>query len=336
MDFDFSFEQKMIAESTQGILSGLPPVMDVAPYPYDPAEAVRQLGELGIFGSGEAGEPALAHADAVAAAMEIGRTLPAGPVLEQLAVSLLLEKGGYPNAARLAEGAVATMGISGGLGEHDRKAFAPFADNADLLLIPDQDGASLDWHVWEKDALTLISAECIDIATEGFWVQKKPGAEGTRLAFNGVIQPAHVLQLLALAEMTGCAQFAFDTTVGYIRERKQFGCPIGTYQAVKHHAADAASHLEIMKAAVEYAAWSMDHADEHSEDAVLEALLTARSFVGEHARLVLELSIQMHGGIAFTWDHGIHRYLRRILYRAQTIAKPMESREAIAASLLDR
>jgi alkylation response protein AidB-like acyl-CoA dehydrogenase len=99
-------------------------------------------------------------------------------------------------------------------------------------------------------------------------------------------------------------------------------------------AADAALAVQTMRAAVEYAGWSLDQADRDGSEERERALLMARSFVGDGAREVIERCIQMHGAIAFTWDYGIHRQLRRVLYRANTIARPAESREQIAALVL--
>jgi len=64
------------------------------------------------------------------------------------------------------------------------------------------------------------------------------------------------------------------------------------------------------------------------------ALLAARSFIGAHARTVIERCIQMHGAIAFTWDYGMHRHLRRVLYRENTLVHPLQSRDEIAALVL--
>ncbi len=70
------------------------------------------------------------------------------------------------------------------------------------------------------------------------------------------------------------------------------------------------------------------------EDARL-SLLTARSFVGDRAKRIAEHCVQMHGGIAFTWDYGLHRHLKRINYRRSTIVKSRYGRQELAQALLD-
>lgn len=331
MDFDFSFEQQMIAKSVRSLLQDLPPVLDPAPFPYSATDLSSRFAELGLFAENPA-DPVLGFADAVAVAIEVGRALPAGPAVEQLAASFFV-----PEAVR------SGMAVTGRLSrEGDRlagRALVPFAADEATVLIPVTDGDRSAWQVFAAEDLVLADAETTDITVTASWASPRPNANGRPLAAGSQqVSPEDILQLLAMAEMTGSAESALERTIAYIAERKQFGKPIGTNQAVKHIAADAASDVEIMKAAVEYAGWALDDAqsgDPAAREEARTALLTARSFIGDHARLVLERCVQMHGGIAFTWDYGLHRYLRRILYRTNTITRPMESREALAGFLLE-
>jgi len=145
------------------------------------------------------------------------------------------------------------------------------------------------------------------------------------------------LQLAVLAEIVGAADAMLARTVGYVSGRHQFGKPIGSYQAVKHSAADCAVAVETMKAAVEYAGWALDAARDDAamaQEARL-ALQAAASFVGEHGRRVAERCVQMHGGIAFTWDYGLHVPYRRIVFRTATLAATRAAREALASHILD-
>ena len=320
MDFDFSFEQQMIAKSVRSMLHDLPPAMDRA-HPYPVSELSAKFAELGLFPEDPA-EPVIGLVEAAAIGIEVGRALPAGPVIEQLAASFFI-----------GHAASASMAVSG----NGERALVPFAEQAATVLLPVETDGGRGWQQFAADDLEFESVEITDVTGTAAWVNVKPGRHGTLIAGNAGVSPDDTLQLVALAEMTGSAESVLEKTVAYIAERKQFGKPIGTNQAVKHLAADAASDVEIMKAAVEYAGWALDEARSGDPEALADArmaLLTARSFIGEHARLVVERCVQMHGGIAFTWDYGLHRYLRRILYRTNTIIKPMESREALAGDLL--
>lgn len=338
MHFDFSFEQRTLAESVAKILKSLPPVTQPAPHPYHPGEPMKALAGLGLFGEGEEGSP-LGHADGVAVAMEAGRTIVAAPVVEALAAAVALSGSRPEVAARLAAGEVPGVAISGRIFRNGSRlsgeAIVPHGASAGFLLLPVETEGARDWILVEPADLEAAPIETMDITS---------GA--VRLGVDGLAAPApgngadamdSALRLFVLAEIVGAADACLERTVAYISERKQFGKPVGSYQAVKHMAADCAVSLEAMKAAVEYAGWALDEGREGAaaaQEASL-ALLSAASYVGEHGRRVAERCIQMHGGVAFTWDYGLHLPLRRILLRTATLARVREGREGLAAHLLD-
>lgn len=340
LDFDLSFEQTLLASNVAKTLEAFPAVVDRPPFPYAASEVARAFADLGLFEL--AGHtPVLGHVDAVAAAIEVGRALPAAPVTEALAVCLGIAAAHADIAAALADGAVVGVATSGSVdldaGRATGRLLVPFAEHAAMVLAPAGDGEGRQWVVADARDISLEPAQTMDIVSEASWAE----ASGCRV--RPINPPAvmafdEILCLLTLAEMTGSAAACLDATVAYIKARKQFGKPVGTYQAVKHMAADAAVALEAMKAAVEYAGWCFDQAvagDAGAADEARLALLSARSFVGEHARRLAERSIQMHGAIAFTWEYGLHRHLRRISYRTGTLVRPMEAREAIARRVVD-
>jgi len=109
------------------------------------------------------------------------------------------------------------------------------------------------------------------------------------------------------AEMVGVARRIFDMALQYAKERKQFGVPIGSFQAIQHKLADMSLALERAIAAVYYAAMTVDadHPDRTRAGHV------AKAAAGEAARRILKDGIQIHGGIGYTWEHDLHLYLRR-------------------------
>src|SRR5690606_37313007 len=113
--------------------------------------------------------------------------------------------------------------------------------------------------------------------------------------------------VLLAAEQLGTAEWAFDTTVAYLKERVQFARPIGSFQALKHRVADLWVLLAQARAVVRHAASALA-AD--SEDLPLAAAL-AQAFVSEVAVKVTEEAVQLHGGIGFTWEHPVHQDLKR-------------------------
>jgi alkylation response protein AidB-like acyl-CoA dehydrogenase len=121
---------------------------------------------------------------------------------------------------------------------------------------------------------------------------------------------APVLQraaVAAAAEMLGCARRCMEMSVEYAKVRQQFGQPIGTFQAIKHACAEMLLEVENAYAATYYAAWAQD-AD--VSDAALSASV-AKAYVNEASRKVCGSSIQVHGGIGFTWDYDLHLYFKR-------------------------
>ena len=114
--------------------------------------------------------------------------------------------------------------------------------------------------------------------------------------------------LMISAELLGVAQHCLDGTVEYVSQRVQFGRTIGSFQAVKHRLADLLSAVELTRSAVYGAAWEL--AGEQSPD-VETGLAVAAALSRQTAAEVTRAAIQLHGGIAITWEHWAHRYLRR-------------------------
>jgi alkylation response protein AidB-like acyl-CoA dehydrogenase len=114
----------------------------------------------------------------------------------------------------------------------------------------------------------------------------------------------------AAAEQLGVAQRALDLAVEYAKVREQFGVPIGSFQAVKHMCAEMLALVESQRAAVRAAAAALDDAA-LSRAEVSETASVAKAFSSDAAVAVVETTIQVLGGIGFTWEHPAHLYLRR-------------------------
>ena len=118
------------------------------------------------------------------------------------------------------------------------------------------------------------------------------------------------------AEMLGSAQECFDRTIAYLKEREQFGVPIGSFQALKHRAANMFCEVELSKSVVLEALTALDEGRPASEIAILASL--AKSKVGEMFHTVSREGIQMHGGIGMTDEFDIGFYLKRSAVVEQT------------------
>lgn len=339
LDFDFSFEQRTLAESVCKLLQSFPPVNAHPPHAYAPGEVAGRLAALGLFGEGAEGSP-LGCADVVAVALEAGRTIVAAPVAEALAASVALSGANAGLAGALAAGRVVAVASSGILvetgGRLSGELIVPHAGAAEYVVAPLERRGTRSWALFEASAAGMAPAETMDITAAAARLTVGSADAVAELASGGVAMD-DALQLAVLAEIVGAADAALARTVGYISDRRQFGKPIGSNQAVKHIAADCAVAVETMKAAVEYAGWALDaaRADGAMADEARLALQSAASFVGEHGRKVAERCVQMHGGIAFTWDYGLHVPYRRIVFRTATLAGTRTAREALASHLLD-
>ena len=114
------------------------------------------------------------------------------------------------------------------------------------------------------------------------------------------------IRAAAAAEALGVAQRALDLGVEHAKTREQFGKPIGTYQAVSHPLAQTYTDVELARSLVYWAAWCVAEDDNRAPIAAA----AAKAFATEAAVAACERSIQVHGGIGFTWEHPLHRFYK--------------------------
>ena len=139
-------------------------------------------------------------------------------------------------------------------------------------------------------------------------------------------------QLAALSlEAVGIAAKALELAVEYAKERQQFGKPIGTYQAVSHKLSDTYVETELARSLAYWAAWCVAESDEQVDI----ACAAAKAFCGDAAVAACERSIQVHGGIGFTWEHVLHEYYKRALWIQAQHGYAAKHRARIASHLLD-
>jgi alkylation response protein AidB-like acyl-CoA dehydrogenase len=147
--------------------------------------------------------------------------------------------------------------------------------------------------------------------------------DGGWLPLARVVQRATVA---LCAEMCGGAQKVLDMTTEYAKIRIAFGKPIGSYQGVKHKAADMLVEVENAKSLTYYAAWAVD---ENVPEAALAASM-AKAYASDAFRKVAGAGIQLHGGIGFTWEHDLHLYFKRAKSSEFTFGDATYHRERVA------
>ncbi len=154
-------------------------------------------------------------------------------------------------------------------------------------------------------------------------------SDDQRLAHEDVDSVLARCMALLAAESVGGAEATMDLAVDYAKVREQFGTPIGSFQAIQHMCADMLVLVESARSAALYAAWAVDAG---RADALLAAR-TALATATEAAFTCAGQSIQVHGGIGFTWEHTAHLYFKRARANRTLLGEPTTHRAAVAAHL---
>ena len=128
------------------------------------------------------------------------------------------------------------------------------------------------------------------------------------------------------AELVGVCQRALDMTVAYVSERRQFGVPVGAFQAVAHRCAQMLLYTEGARSAAYFAAWAADAAPER----LAEAAGLARVAGADAAKEVTGSAIQAHGGIGFTWEADVHWFFKRAQLDAALLGGGSRARIGLA------
>ena len=131
--------------------------------------------------------------------------------------------------------------------------------------------------------------------------------------------------------MVGGMQRTLDLTVEYAKMRKQFGKPIGMFQAVQHQCADMYLETESSRSAAYYAAWALE---ENVPEASV-AVSIAKVYASDAGRTVGNRGIQVHGGMGFTWENDVHLYYRRAKASETAFGDSTFHRERIARQVID-
>jgi alkylation response protein AidB-like acyl-CoA dehydrogenase len=148
---------------------------------------------------------------------------------------------------------------------------------------------------------------------------------------GNIVRGLSVATAALAAEMVGGMQRTLDITVEYAKTRKQFGKPIGQFQAVQHQCADMYLETESSRSAAYYAAWALQ---ERAPDAAV-AVSIAKTYASDASRTVGNRGIQIHGGMGFTWENDLHLYYRRAKASETALGDATFHRERIARLTID-
>ncbi|MFC4944418.1 acyl-CoA dehydrogenase family protein [Pseudonocardia sp. GCM10023141] len=320
---------------------------------YDAAVWARLGGELGVLGLAvpeSLGGAGGGLVDQAVVAEEFGTALVPGPVFGTvgLAIPALVELGGDEVLADLVEGnRTAAFAVPDRAGRFDAGLVTVTASggaltgtvtqvvdgSADVLLVAATDNGVPGLYATEGGERTPLStldqtrrqATVVFDATPARLLATGADAE------RAITHALRVGGALLAAEQVGGAQRLLDTTVAYAKTRLQFGRPIGSFQAVKHRCADMFVRVEHARSAAYHAAWALQ---DGTDDADL-AVSIAQAVCSEAFQSVAADTVQMHGGIGFTWEHPTHLYFKRAVTDAALLGSAAAHREHIAAAALD-
>ena len=252
---------------------------------------------------------------------ELGYALAPLPFLSNAAAGLVLQAGGSEEQkARWLPG-IASGERRGtvGLVDDGEARLVPDADSADVIVLCGHEGRT----VIERSVAEVEPLKTMD-ATRSY-ARVRAGDAGEPL--EGDHLPGLSCAALAVAaELTGIAQRAMEMAVDYARERKQFGRPIGAYQAVSHPCAQMLLEVEGSRSASLYAAWT---ADAEPETLALAASM-AKAYASDAGWRVCTASLQVHGGIGFTWEHDLHFFLKRAKVDGLLYGSARDHRDIVA------
>jgi alkylation response protein AidB-like acyl-CoA dehydrogenase len=338
MEFVFSEDQEHLRASVRDLLDReCPPsywrplLDDERGFTDDLWDRVVELGWTGLLVPTEAGGLGLGMVDLVVVLEEMGRTPYPGPFLSSAVLATLAARGlGLEERlASLAQGATrGTVALDepghGPVVErirtrasrktgrwllHGTKSVVVDGHTADWVLVPARTQDGLTTFLVENPACEHVPALDPSRKIARLELDGTPatpvGPDGDhrqiwqRVADDGAVA--------LCAELIGSMEQSHHLAVEYAKQRVAFGRPIATFQVIKHKAVDMLHRLELARVGVHYAAWASDVDDPVRE----EAAAMAKAFVPEAANEVTAESIQIHGGVGFTWDCDAHVFYRR-------------------------
>jgi len=321
-------------------------------------EEMAELGWPGLALPEEFGGQGLGIVELAVLFEEMGYALAPSPLLSNTVVGLALAHCGSdeqrerflrPLAAGELRGTPALWdaGTPGTIGEFamearedgdgvvldGEKVLVMDAAAADLLLVATADGRR---HLVQSDAtgVAIEPATSIDLTRrlysarfDGVRVAPEDTLPGVGEDYFAVFD--RVCVALA-AESTGIAQRTMEMAVEYAKDRQQFGRPIGSYQAVSHRCAQMLLETENARSAVYGAAWAAGAAPE----SLPRAASMAKAYASDAGWRVPDASVQVHGGIGFTWEHDLHFFLKRGKANASMFGDARWHRERVADVVL--
>jgi len=334
VDFGLSDDQREIQRTARQLLAERSPFERVREH----AESGRsdealwrevcELGWPGIAIAEKYGGQGLGRIELSILCEELGSSVAAIPFLPTVLASTLIEHAGSEEQCERLLPGLASGEAKGALGvavDGTAELVIGGAD-ADVLVLVEDDGA----RVLARAGADVASTASIDPTRSAARVGAAADA-GEELA--GEVAAGVDRGLVAVSsELVGVCDRALRMTVDFVKERKQFGVPVGSFQAVSHRCAQMLLETEMARSAAASAAWSAD-----ADPATLpEAAALAKAAASSAGREVTASAIQAHGGIGFTWEADVHWLYKRAQIDAALLGGAKRQRARLAQILADR
>jgi alkylation response protein AidB-like acyl-CoA dehydrogenase len=323
MDFDLNDEQKEIKQVAHELLavrSPFPKVREAAESAaYDPAlwNELVELGWPGIAVSSEHGGQGLGAVELTVLLEELGYACAATPYLSTATAAAVIEATGTPDQRSNWLPGLVSGEQTAGIGTRELAADA--RDAAVIVVIDGDDAVLVEREGADVHELVSIDPTRRFATVEGEGEPLAPGA-------------ADRIRTAIASELIGVSQRALEMTLEYVKERKQFGVAVGSFQAVSHRCAQMLLHTESIRSSAYFAAWAAD-AD---PDRLPEAAALAAAAAADGAREVTASAIQAHGGIGFTWEADVHWLYKRAQLDSALLGGAKRHRAALARLGSDR
>ena len=318
MDFDLTEDQREIKRTARELLAARSPweAVRAASEAGGPDERLwgelRELGWPGIAVAEEHGGQGLGAVELAVLLEEHGYACAATPFLATATAAAAIQAAGSPEQqARWLPG-LASGEQTAAVGRRDLVAGS--ADAAVVVVVDGDAAEVLDGATAGLEPVQTIDGTRAHARLTG-------GAEGEPLGAGA----AERVTIALAAEVVGLTQRALDMTVEYVKERKQFGVPVGSFQAVSHRCAQMLLDTETARSTAYFAAWAAD-AD---PDRLAEAAALAGAAAAGGVREVTAGAIQAHGGIGFTWEADVHWMYKRAQLDAALLGGASRHRAAL-------
>lgn len=358
MRFAFTEDQDLFRDTVRDLLDkSFPaealrrtwPAEDGTPGDSTDVDAVwGQLAEMGVLAlttPEDLGGMGMTQLDLVQLLVELGRVGYPGPVVDTVAVAV-------PLIARFAPGDVAAEWLPL-LASGEARTVVALAESSGVGSPNASSGDGLTLVAGAADADLVIlerGGRVVAIPTTALTIEAQPSVDGARhlAAVTGgesaeivIAEGSAAAEAIAFARdlgalgtaalLVGLAQQMLDLTVDYAKEREQFGVPIGSFQAMKHHLANALLPLEFAKPVVFNAAYSVAHdLPTASRDVSM-----AKVYASDAAATVARVALQCHGAIAYTVEYDLHFWMKRTWALVAAWGDAAQHRERVAQTLLD-